>query len=81
MSEAPSAERATRSTSPFINAMSPEDRRAHMRAIGARGNAGRLTLCADEAEALAQAYALIDKIYRRHQAKLAASIDGETSDG
>lgn len=60
---------------------SDDDRRAHMRRIGARGNQARVVLTADEAAALGQAYALIDRIYRRHQAKLDASQEREVGDG
>lgn len=53
-----------------------------MRRLGAVGNAGRLTLSADEVAALGQAYALLDRLYRRHQVKLAAlALDGEGCDG
>lgn len=67
---AKSVTQPNRSPSPFIQAMSPEQRKAHMARLGAEGNARRLVLSADEVAALGQAYALIDRIYRRHAAKL-----------
>lgn len=77
---APAAERTTRSTSPFINAMSADERREHMRAIGARGNAGRLVLTADEKSGLIEAYRLLDRIAKRHGIDLAAPVEGEAGD-
>lgn len=58
---------------------SPEERRDYMRELAARGNARRITLSSEEAEALAGAYALIRRVYERHAAKLDALI-GEGAD-
>jgi hypothetical protein len=44
---------------------SPEAKREYYREIGERGNAGRLVLRADEAEALRDAYRLLAKIADR----------------
>lgn len=75
-------ERVNRSPSPFIQAMSPEERKAHMKRLGARGNASRLVLSSDEVEALAAAYSLLERIYRRHAEKLDRAAErSEVSDG
>jgi len=72
----PTEERVNRSPSPFIQAMSQEERQAHMARLGAASNANRLVLSADEAEALGQAYALLDRIHARHAAKLDKHVEG-----
>ncbi len=44
----------------------PEAKSAHFRAMAERANADRVTLNADEASALGEAYALLRKIAQRH---------------
>ncbi|CAN5766626.1 hypothetical protein BH23CHL2_BH23CHL2_24940 [soil metagenome] len=79
MSNSPTRHNA--SPSPLIAAMPPDELRAHMSRLGQRGNAGRVTLAADEVAALAAAYQLLDKIHARHSAKLDKHIGGEAPDG
>lgn len=50
MADYPSGE--TRSTSPFIQAMTADERREHMRQLGRRSAASRVTFSRGDAEAL-----------------------------
>jgi hypothetical protein len=48
----------------------PEAKSEHFRAIGERGNAGRVVLSGDEAVALVDAYQLLSRIAERARMKL-----------
>lgn len=73
----PPEERISRSLNSTINAMTGEERAAYMRELGRRGNAGRLTLSAEERAGLTEAYRLLDRIAKRHGIDLVAPLEGE----
>jgi hypothetical protein len=54
---------------------SDDEKSAHFREIGAKGNAGRLTLSGEEAQALHDAYRLLSRIAERAGEKTAATPD------
>ena len=55
-----------KSPSPFIQAMSADQRKEYMRRLGQRSGASRLVLSGEEKKALGAAYDLIRSIADRH---------------
>jgi hypothetical protein len=57
----------------------PEERSEFYRHIGARGNAGRLTMPAEDVRALGEAYALLSRLAAKYQFDPVAPPEADSS--
>jgi hypothetical protein len=58
---------------------SPEAKKRHYRAMADKANAGRVVLSGDEAEAVVQAYRLLEMIAERARQKLERAPESESA--